>query len=820
MFPILMNHRFIITLATALGMLLAWPGNHVQAWAPIGPQPQNPHILEFRGQPALLRAWGAGYDWLVDSSLDFIPYLNILQRDGMNITRAWCFAFPVLYPELMLQPWPRSMSHGTALDGYGKWDLSAWDENYFARIKAFAQAASDRGIVVEFTLFSTLYDDSWWQAGPFHPANNVQGYGPNNRYDCLRPVDANLYAAQKAAVRRIVRELNEFDNVYFEIQNEPCWNQPGVKDNQEVSFHSGMLAAIRAEEATLPQHHMVAHNFTQQLLTMADDFDIINEHYPIPVPGATIPGAEALLRDQYHRGKILALDETSTVNVEQTRLEAWMFLIGGGAIYSGLDAEEVVYNLADPSGDTDLGYDIRECVRNAGEYMERFQLTKLRRNPAWVVSGIPTGATLQASANTGQQYVAYLHHGKKLSNQDFQLHYEQIDSSNHNVSLGVALEAGDWRAVWTRPEDLVILDSREFSHTGGTYILPQVTYQADVALSIERRGAGDGSSPPRPTGLTASSSLESFISLSWNPVLADDLAGYRIYRAEVSGVPLDTAHRIAEPAAAQLDFTDQPALGGITYYYVLTAIDTQGNESAASAEVTAISIVPYLLVTANGNGMVTGTGFHPYNSTAYATATADPGHIFLGWSGDATGTDSPLALTMTGDKSISADFQPDHDGDGVPDNMDPDDDNDGIGDFSDVFPFDPAESSDNDQDGIGDNADTDDDNDGLGDNEEIAYGTNPLLYDSDGDGYSDRFEIEMGYDPNSDTSTPGGFAAILNAVEFRFNAASGVSYRIEASTDLVDWSVIEDDILGESNMVTRFYSTENQARRFFRAVSE
>lgn len=884
-----MKARSIIRLAAVSGMLCVSPAGFAQAWEPLRPHPQNPHILEFRGQPVLLRAWAAGYDWLIDPTLDFIPYLDVMQRDGMNVTRVWCFAFPVSNPALVLQPWPRVTGQGTALDGYGKWDLSAWDADYFARIRAFAQAAGDRGVVVEFTFFSTFYEDAQWQAGPFHPANNLQGYGPNNRFDCLRPVDANLFAAQKAAVRRIARELNEFDNVYFEIQNEPCWNEPLVKDNQEVSFQNAMLAAIRSEEAGLPGRHLVAHNFPQQLLTMADDFDVINEHYPIPVPGATILGAEALLRDQYYRGKILSLDETSTENDVQTRLEAWMFLIGGGAIYSGLDASELVYNPENPSGDTELGNDIREAVRQAGEYMERFQLTKLRRNTAWVVSGIPSGATLQASANTGQQYVAYLHHGKKISGQNFQLHYEQIDYSNHNVTLGVALEAGSWRAVWTRPEDLAVLDAREFTHTGGTITLPRVTYQADVALRIERRGAEDSSPPPRPSGFSAASSLEAFIALSWNPVPADDLAAYRVYRAESPVVPQDAAHRIAELPAAQTQFTDQPALGDITYHYVVTAVDQQGNESTASSGAGATSIVPRLLATAYGNGTVTGTGYYPLNATASLTASPDPGHIFLAWSGDAAGADNPLAVLMSGNKSITANFAPDHDGDGIADDADPDDDNDGIadaadafpfdpaesadhdadgtgnnadpdddndgapdtadafpfdsmesadhdqdgtgdnadpdddndgsGDFSDAFPFDPAESADADQDGLGNNADADDDNDGLNDSEEAAAGTNPLLDDSDGDGFNDLFEIENGYDPNSSASTPEGRGTILDAVEFRFPAAHGASYRIEASTDLIDWSVIEDDILGESNVVSRFYSTENHARRFFRASS-
>jgi len=43
-----------------------------------------------------------------------------------------------------------------------------------------------------------------------------------------------------------------------------------------------------------------------------------------------------------------------------------------------------------------------------------------------------------------------------------------------------------------------------------------------------------------------------------------------------------------------------------------------------------------------------------------------------------------------------------------------------------------------------------------------------------------------------------------------------VSYRIEASTDLENWSTVETGIIGQSAVVTRFYSTENQPKRYFR----
>ena len=38
------------------------------------------------------------------------------------------------------------------------------------------------------------------------------------------------------------------------------------------------------------------------------------------------------------------------------------------------------------------------------------------------------------------------------------------------------------------------------------------------------------------------------------------------------------------------------------------------------------------------------------------TATAQPGWTFAGWSGNASGTDNPLSITVAGDTAITATF--------------------------------------------------------------------------------------------------------------------------------------------------------------------
>jgi uncharacterized delta-60 repeat protein len=111
----------------------------------------------------------------------------------------------------------------------------------------------------------------------------------------------------------------------------------------------------------------------------------------------------------------------------------------------------------------------------------------------------------------------------------------------------------------------------------------------------------------------------------------------------------------------------------------------------------------------------------------------------------------------------------------------------------------------------------DSDGDGLQDGAEIfTYHTNPNLPDTDGDGFNDGVEVSSGFDPTNPASVPEVVATILPAVEYRFSSQQGVSYRIEVSTDLVNWTTLESPIFGTGGIISRLFSVEGLPKRFFR----
>jgi len=66
-----------------------------------------------------------------------------------------------------------------------------------------------------------------------------------------------------------------------------------------------------------------------------------------------------------------------------------------------------------------------------------------------------------------------------------------------------------------------------------------------------------------------------------------------------------------------------------------------------------------LTTSASGSGSVAKSpdqATYDHGSSVQLTATPGVGYMFTGWTGDATGMDNPLTVTMTANKSISATF--------------------------------------------------------------------------------------------------------------------------------------------------------------------
>jgi len=121
------------------------------------------------------------------------------------------------------------------------------------------------------------------------------------------------------------------------------------------------------------------------------------------------------------------------------------------------------------------------------------------------------------------------------------------------------------------------------------FVAPQFNDNNDAARSsrIYRYSVSPDALPPAaPTGFQASrADQNSALLLEWNPIEADDLDGYNVYRSTTSFAVTGAATKVNTQPLSETQLTDGGLMEGTTYHYRVTAVDTSGTESGLSAEV-------------------------------------------------------------------------------------------------------------------------------------------------------------------------------------------------------------------------------------------
>jgi hypothetical protein len=356
---------------------------------------------------------GEHYGAVLNLDFDYVRYLDALAGDGLNLTRLFSGTYrevPSSFgitdntlapkPGRYAAPWARSTEPGD-FDGGMKFDLSRFDESYFRRLKDFMAEAQKRGVVVEVNLFCPFYEEILWDANPMNARNNVNGVGgvPRDEVYTLKHVD--LTAIQEAVTRRIVTELNVFDNLYFEVANEPYFG--GIT----LAWQHHIAKLVADTEATLPRRHLVSMNIANgaaRVESPSPYVSIFNFHY------ATPPDAVAM---NAHLRGVIGENETGFRGRDDVlyRSEGWAFLLAGGGLYNNLDYS---FTPAHPDG-TFLDYTspgggnptFRKQVRVLKDFVHSFDFLRMR--PDRSVVRAPEGLAVQALVEKGRQYAVYLH---------------------------------------------------------------------------------------------------------------------------------------------------------------------------------------------------------------------------------------------------------------------------------------------------------------------------------------------------------------------------------------------------------------------------
>ncbi len=465
-------HRDNMKSLTILLTLLSFSGIGIAA-EPIRLHPENSHYFLWRDKPAVLIGSGEHYGAVINLDFDYLKYLETLKADGLNQIRIFSGTFRevpgsfgivdnTLAPAVgrYVCPWARSEVPGYAQGG-NKFDLTKWDEAYFTRLKEVVAQAGQRGIVIEFVLFTPLYVDPMWEVSPMNAKNNVNGIGAIPKDECLTLKHANLVAVQEAVTRKLVQELKGFDNVYFEICNEPYARKV------PADWEARIAQTIVDAEKELPNKHLIAQNISNKTAKIENPnplVSIFNFHYASPPDAVTM---------NYHLNKPIGHDETGFKGNGDAvyRKEAWQFLLNGGSVFSHLDYS---FTVGHEGGDYPIpnktpgggGKAFRHQMKVLKDFIEGVDFVRMK--PARELFKAD-GAVVYALADAGKSYAAYLK-GKA-----------------QNASLD--LPPGDYRATWVNVLQGDIEKAEDFTHGGGEKTLAIPEYTEEIALKVQRAAA-------------------------------------------------------------------------------------------------------------------------------------------------------------------------------------------------------------------------------------------------------------------------------------------------------------------------------------------
>lgn len=459
--------------------------------APIALHPANPHYFLWRGRPTALITSGEHYGAVLNLDFDFKTYLATLADQGMNGTRTFSGAYVepqgafniarnTLAPSegRFLCPWARSAQPGYA-GGGNRFDLTRWDPAYFHRLKQFVGQAGRRGIIVEFTLFCPMYEDKQWNLSPMNTRNNVNGLGAIGR-DAVHTLDQNggLLAVQEALTRKLVTELNSFDNVMFEICNEPYFG--GVT----LAWQHHIADLIVATERTLPKQHLITQNIANQKARIENPHpavSVFNFHYAAP------PDTVAM---NYGLNKVIGDNETGFrgTNNFAYRAEAWDFMLAGGGLFNHLDYSFVaghedgtfVYPATQPGGGNTA---FRKELRILRDFLNSFDLLQVRPDNTVIKGGVPSPSSVRSLVQPGRGIGIYLHHPVPAAPPDKR---SPSTAPSRARTLQIDLPPGRWQAEWINPQSGKTVGRARVA--GGSVAKIEVpSYEPDIALRLRRR---------------------------------------------------------------------------------------------------------------------------------------------------------------------------------------------------------------------------------------------------------------------------------------------------------------------------------------------
>jgi len=457
---------------------------------------KNPHYFEYKGKEILLITSAEHYGAVVCGNFDYVKYFDKLAAYGLNYTRIYPGAHiedqgswlpeDNLAPGVhTIVPWARSDTPGY-IGGGNKFDLGRWDSEYFARLKDFLEQADKRGIIVEICFFNCQYE-IYWQYSPLNKNCNIQGVGDCSHVDFQTLDNEALVREQLRFVEKIIIETNGFDNIIYEFVDEPTLAL--TPSRKAYLWIEKLIDHAIYVESKLPKKHMMAQQLEIGVDFAGDDRAAMIVTQYLQLSSRQIGGVAAL-NNCYCYNKPIELNETAYVpswydreHTSIARLEAWEFMVGGGAGFNQLNG---YYNATNPGGDNETNHSILEGLKNLREFLEGFDYINMVRD-THTIKKVSIGASYEMMSEKGRQYAMYMHHSFTNSGGASGTYYEP-EYGSYEPTLTLRLDKGEYVATFINPETLGILNETSITSDGGDTLLACPRYKLDIALKIIAKG--------------------------------------------------------------------------------------------------------------------------------------------------------------------------------------------------------------------------------------------------------------------------------------------------------------------------------------------
>lgn len=484
-----MKNRYVFYLLVFSGVfLISCQKKHL----PVGLHPDNPHYFLFRGKQTILIGSTEHYGAVMNLDFDYIKYLDELADKKLNVTRTFSGiyvepqgAFGIISntlapgPGKYICPWARSSRPGYP-GGGNKFDLTKWDEAYFTRLKDFITEAGKRNIVVELDLYSNFYDTLQWKLSPLYFENNINDLEPlPDHKEVLSLRHPALLKLQEEMARKILKECNPFDNLYYEVCNEPYFGDIQALD----AWEKHMTDFISGVENELKNKHLISQNIQngyQKVENPDPSVSIFNFHYAKP---------PVTVGMNYGLNKPIGDNETGFNGIEDIhyRTEAWDFLTAGGALYNNLDYSFTIENedgshIISPGQPGGGGVSLRSQLKSLKQVFDELSFVKMKPVSNLIPDTLSDGSTIRVLAEEGQQYLFYINRYKTILKSGL----KSVDRSDPEYNLTPELPPGDYNGTWIDPITGEKTEFRISGHPGGKLEIKTHTVKEDIALIITK----------------------------------------------------------------------------------------------------------------------------------------------------------------------------------------------------------------------------------------------------------------------------------------------------------------------------------------------